>query len=127
MDKRSTLTSVDNDPEAQSIALKYLSHDPRIKIVCEDGGTWLQNNESQHYDFIFADAWPGKFSHLELSLNMLSIGGIYIIDDLLPQDNWPEGHAPRVQILMQEIESNLNLTSTCMAWASGLMLVTKTC
>ena len=127
MDKKSTLTSVDNDPEAQSIALKYLGHDPRIKFVCEDGGTWLEKNENQHYDFIFADAWPGKFSHLELLLNMLSIGGIYIIDDLLPQDNWPEGHAPRVLALMQEIESNPNLTSSRMAWASGLMLVTKIC
>jgi predicted O-methyltransferase YrrM len=127
MDKKSTLTSVDNDPEAQSIALKYLGHDPRIKFVCEDGATWLEKNESQHYDFIFADAWPGKFSHLELLLNMLSIGGIYIIDDLLPQDNWPEGHTPRVLALMQEIESNPNLTSSRMAWASGLMLVTKTC
>ena len=46
MDKKSTFTSVDNDPEAQSIALKYLGHDPRIKFVCEDGGTWLEKNES---------------------------------------------------------------------------------
>jgi len=27
---------------------------------------------------------------------MLSIGGIYIIDDLLPQDNWPEGHEEKL-------------------------------
>lgn len=127
MDERSILTSVDNDLEAQNIAKKYLGHDNRIKFECQDGGSWLKENQSQEYDFIFADAWPGKFSDLDLALETLSVGGIYIIDDLLPQENWPEGHAPKIPRLMQDLEGRKNLVSTRMNWASGLMLVVKLC
>lgn len=127
MDKYSTLTSVDNDPEAQEVARKHLGHDGRLTLICQDGASWLEENKTQKYDFIFADAWPGKFSHLDNALELLLLGGLYIIDDLLPQDNWPDGHAPKVPALMQELESNPNLISTRMAWASGLMLVTKVC
>jgi hypothetical protein len=50
---------------------------------------------------------------------------MYIIDDLLPQDNWPEGHAPRVAVLISQIENMPDFTSVRMEWASGLMLVIK--
>lgn len=125
MDKSSQLTSVDNDPKAQEIAITHLGNDPRLNIVCGDGATWLEENQDKLFDFIFADAWPGKFSHLELALNILKEGGIYVIDDLLPQDSWPDGHAPRVPELMRNIENMQGFTSVRMAWASGLMLVVK--
>lgn len=70
-------------------------------------------------------AWPGKFSHLKLALNLLAEGGIYIIDDLLPQANWPDGHAPKVPKLIAELESLVGFKTVQLAWASGLMLVTK--
>ena len=56
---------------------------------------------------------------------MLAVGGIYFVDDLLPQDNWPQGHAPKVPALMEKIESMPNFVSVRMAWASGLKLVTR--
>ena len=46
----------------------------------------------------------GEFSHLDEALELLSVGGIYFIDDLLPQPNWPEGHAPKVPALIDAIE-----------------------
>ena len=125
MDSHSELISVDNDPKAQGVAIAHLGKDPRLSIVCEDGVTWLENNQDRQFDIIFADAWPGKFSHLELALNLLTAGGIYLIDDLLPQESWPEGHAHKVPELMRKIESMRGFTSVRMAWASGLMLVVK--
>lgn len=104
MDKHSTLTSIDNDEGAQKVAINHLGSDPRLNVICKDGGTWLEENQANSYDFIFADAWPGKFSHIELALNVLGKGGIYLIDDLLPQKNWPDGHAPRVPELMSKLE-----------------------
>jgi len=56
------------------------------------------------FDLIYADAWPGKFTHLDRALSLLNRGGIYFIDDLLPQPNWPEGHAPRVPALIEDLE-----------------------
>jgi len=125
MDHRSRLTSVDNDPDAQAVAKSHLGSDPRLTLVCADGEAWLEENRDERFDFIFADAWPGKFLQLESALNLLDEGGFYLIDDLLPQDSWPEGHAPRVQELINEIEAMRGFTSVRMAWASGLMLVVK--
>lgn len=125
MDNQSTLVSVDNDKNAQSVALEHLGSDSRFKVICSDGGEWLVQNQDERYDFIFADAWPGKFSHLDLALNVLNKGGMYIIDDLLPQANWPEGHAPKVAELISQIENMPDFTSVRMEWASGLMVVIR--
>ncbi len=126
MDETSSLISVDNDEDVQKIARKYLNNDSRVEFVCKDGASWLERNQNEQFDFIFADAWPGKFTHLELALNILSVGGFYIIDDLLPQDSWPDGHAPKVPKLIADLESKTSLESVYINWASGLMLVTKT-
>ena len=53
------------------------------------------------------------------------LGGIYVIDDLLPQPNWPEGHAPKVPVLVDDIERRTGFTTVRLAWASGLMLVVR--
>jgi predicted O-methyltransferase YrrM len=125
MDGQATLVSIDNDSRAQHIAVEHLGGDTRLEIVCADAAEWLAENRQARYDLVFADAWPGKFSHLELALGLLIEGGIYVIDDLLPQQSWPEGHAPRVPALMREIESMPGFVTLRMAWASGLMLVVR--
>ena len=77
MDQQSFLVTVDNDSALQDVARKHLGHDPRIEFVCEDSGIWIEKNQRQQFDSIFADAWPGKFSHLDLVFDMLSVCGIY--------------------------------------------------
>jgi len=46
-------------------------------------------------------------------------------DDLLPQPNWPEGHAPKIPALIEIWKREAALCSR-LAWASGLMIVVKT-
>ena len=46
-----------------------------------DGAAFLEQAAPQQFDFIYADAWPGKFTRLDLALSLLRIGGIYFIDD----------------------------------------------
>ena len=125
MDGQSTLLSIDRDPQAQQIAKTHLGGDPRLELVCADAAGWLAENRRQLFDLVFADAWPGKFSQLELALGLLKKGGIYVIDDLLPQQSWPEGHAPRVPELVDRIEEMPGFATLRMAWASGLMLVVR--
>jgi hypothetical protein len=48
-----------------------------------------------------------------------------VIDDLLPQANWPEGHAPKVPALIDDIERRREFATVRLAWASGLMLVVR--
>ena len=50
---------------------------------------------------------------------------LYLIDDLLPQDNWPEGHAPKVPALVDDLERRREFATVRLAWASGLMLVVR--
>jgi predicted O-methyltransferase YrrM len=125
MDANSRLLTVDNDSAAQAIAREVLGADPRIHFLCQDGGAYLAAAQHERYDFIFADTWPGKFTDLHLALNLLKIGGLYVIDDLLPQANWPDDHAPRVPALLRQLEEHSDLFVVKMAWASGVAIATK--
>jgi predicted O-methyltransferase YrrM len=125
MDAASRLVSVDTDSQVLEIATRNLGQDARVTFHLGDGGTFLEN-ATQQYDLIYADAWPGKFTHLDRALSLLALGGIYVIDDLLPQPNWPEGHAPRVPVLIQDLEHRPGFVATKLAWASGLMILVRT-
>ncbi len=124
MDARSHLDSVDNDFAVQTVARRRLANDPRVTFHLADGGEFLMTARAP-YDLIYADAWPGKFSHLDAALSLLRAGGMYVIDDLLPQPNWPADHAPKVSQLITELESRPGFESTSLAWSSGIMIVVR--
>ena len=125
MDSASTLDTVDTDPEVVAVARRHLHSDERVTFHVMDGAAFPQDQNSLQFDLIYADAWPGKFSHLTEALSLLRPGGIYVIDDLLPQPNWPTGHAPKVPALIDDIERRGEFSSVRLAWASGLMLVVR--
>jgi predicted O-methyltransferase YrrM len=125
MDDASRLESVDSDPEAQEVARRHLGDDRRVTFHLQDAAAFLDQPHPHGFDLIFADAWPGKFPHREAALSRLRSGGIYVIDDLLPQPNWPEGHGDRVTALIADLESRRDLVAVTLAWASGLMIVVR--
>src|SRR5438093_2294019 len=126
MDAGSRLDSVDNDAAVSAVARRHLGHDSRVTFHLSDGAQFLSRIAQERFDFIYADTWPGKFTHLDLALSLLRPGGIYLVDDLLPQPSWPDGHAPKVPALITELESRMGFVSTKLAWASGLMVLVKT-
>lgn len=125
MDQGSTLVSLDNDETLLSIAKENLGIDRRLTLICTDGGDWIRKNNRQKFSFIFADTWPGKYTHLEETLEMLETGGLYIIDDMLPQANWPDGHADKVANLLSYMDEREDLVLTKMGWASGIVIAVK--
>jgi predicted O-methyltransferase YrrM len=125
MDEASRLDSVDSDAAVQEVARRHLGDDRRVVFHTIDGGHFLERARQSQFDFIYADAWPGKYSHLDRALSLLRPGGIYLIDDLLPQANWPEGHAAKVPVLIADLEARQGFLSTKLAWASGLMMVVR--
>lgn len=125
MDADSSLVSLDNESTYQSIAERILGNDARLKLVCTDAGSWLEENENQRFDLIFADAWPGKYANLDATLRSLSVGGLYVIDDMLPQPNWPAGHGDNVDKLVADLESRNDLHIVKMAWSTGILIATK--
>jgi predicted O-methyltransferase YrrM len=125
MDATSKLDSVDSDASVMEIARRHLGHDSRVTFHLADGAQFLSEARTQ-YDLIFADTWAGKFNNLDEALALLRVGGIYFIDDLLPQPNWPEDHAPKVPALISDLEGRQNCEVTKLDWASGLMIVVRT-
>ena len=59
------------------------------------------------------------------SLSLLRSGGFYIVDDLLPQPSWPDGHAPRIPEFLNALERRDGFNVTRLVWSTGLVIATK--
>jgi predicted O-methyltransferase YrrM len=125
MDSESSLVSIDNEPSYQAVAQRMLGNDERLELICTEAGSWLESNQDQKFDLIFADAWPGKYANLDAALNMLATGGLYVIDDMLPQPNWPDGHGHNVDQLVSDLEGRTDLNTVKLAWSTGILIATK--
>lgn len=126
-DAASRLVTVELEPEFSALARSQVV-DGRVEWVVADGGPWLEAQRvggSASFDLVFADTWPGKFTHLDEALSLLTPGGLYLVDDLRPQRNWPEGHQVRVDQLVHELRARPDLATATVEWASGVMVCTK--
>lgn len=125
MDDKSQFISIDNDPKLTEIVRDFFKLDHRVNILCQDGAEWIRNYSGDKFDLIFADAWPGKYSDLNETLSLLKVGGIYIIDDMDEQPNWPEGHAEKAVKLVEQLENHTDFTLTKLNWSTGIIIMTK--
>lgn len=126
MDADARLETVDTDAVVVAVARRHLAADSRVTFHVTDGVEFIGKSPQAQFDLIYADAWPGKFTHLDETLSLLRVGGIYVIDDLLPQPNWPEGHASKVPALVESLERRSGFATVKLSWASGLMLAVRT-
>ena len=123
--KDSKITSIDNDPDLIERVSEVLLPNSCLELVCADGGKWLETHPEEKFDLIFADAWPGKYSHLERALDALKAGGIYLVDDLLPQPNWPDGHEEKVVGFIKNLEARKDFAVLKMHWSTGVLMAVK--
>ena len=125
MDGESSLISIDTDPEVQGEAKELLGGDRRLTLLNEDAAVFMRNQPKHSFDLIFADAMPGKYDLFEEAFGMLQNGGFYLIDDMLPQPNWPAGHAERVDDFINMLENRNDLVITKMNWSTGIIIAVK--
>lgn len=125
MDYNSSLISIDNEPAFLEIAKRFLGNDNRLNLIPTDGGKWVEENKQQKFDYIFADTWHGKYLLLDEVLSMLNKGGLYIIDDMLPQPNWPDGHQEKAIKLITYLETRNDLFLTKQVWTTGIIIAVK--
>ncbi|MFD6531205.1 O-methyltransferase [Streptomyces sp. NPDC060184] len=125
MDRSAALTTVELDPAVQDVGRELLGADPRVTFVTEDGGTWLDAYGGALFDLVFADTWPGKFTHLGRALDLVAPGGIYLIDDLLPLPDRPAEHTAAVRRLLAGLEEREDFRCVRLAWASGLLMAVR--
>jgi len=125
MDSASHVISIDNSELYLAIAKKHFAGYSSVNIINQDANDWIKNNQNKRFDLIFADAWPGKYESLNETLNLLKVGGLYIIDDMLPQPNWPDGHQDNVNKLVSYLDTRTDLRLTRMGWSTGLIIAAK--
>jgi predicted O-methyltransferase YrrM len=125
MDIGSTLISVDNDGEVQRVANDSLGDDGRLTLVKSGGLEFLRDQTAESFDFVFADAMPGKYEGLDSALAVVKLGGFYVIDDMLPQPNWPNGHADKVPVLIDKLAANHSFEMLPLVWASGVVVAVR--
>jgi hypothetical protein len=77
----------------------HLAADARVAFVHTDAADFLQQAEGH--------------------------GGVYVIDDMDPQPNWPPGHATKVAGLLARLEADARLRITKLTWASGIVIALK--
>jgi len=124
MDERSSLVSIENNALLIEVAKKYIT-DSRVAWVLTDAYEWILNYHGPRFDFIFADAMPGKYDLFEETIGFLNRGGLYIIDDMLAQPNWPAGHEEKVENFINQMEERDDLHITKLNWSTGIMIVVK--
>ena len=130
MDASSRLITVDREERHASVARRFLGSDPRVTFRLMSGMDFIISMREQDstFDLIFADMQPGKFSLLEETLQLLTISGIYAVDDLLPLPEWSEEHAPRVVQLLttfEYLERQGDLRVARLNWSTGILIAVK--
>ncbi|HLH60634.1 MAG TPA: class I SAM-dependent methyltransferase [Ktedonobacteraceae bacterium] len=127
MDAHSRLITVDRNEGHTAIARRFLGHDSRLTFVTMDGGAFIDSMREQGrtFDFIFADMQPGKYQHLDETLQLLAPGGLYVVDDLLISSSWEEAHLTRVYRLISTLENRTDLRVTKLNWSVGLLIAAK--
>lgn len=121
----SKLVSVDMDEEAMKIAKNFLDSDERVNFITGDGLEFLKTQKDKTFDFIFADTYPGKFVYLEETLNLLKPNGLYIVDDMRPQEDWPEDWFPVAAKGLEDLKKVKSLKRASFDYASGLIAFIK--
>jgi predicted O-methyltransferase YrrM len=125
MDAGAELTSIDTDANVQEVARQALSADRRLTLICGDALFFLAHQPAASYDFVFADAMPGKYENLAEALAVVKPGGFYVIDDMLPQVHWPKDHASRVEQLLADMARHPGFETTNLTWASGIVVAVR--
>ena len=124
MDQQTRLLTIENNAALWEIAKEQVA-DPRIEFLLVDGYKWLKEYQGEKFDMIFADAMPGKYDLFEETIQLLKTGGMYVIDDMLPQPNWPDGHAEKADAFIHMLELRKDLILTKLKWSTGIIIAVK--
>jgi predicted O-methyltransferase YrrM len=126
MDADARLVSIDVDATTSAVAARHLGDDPRLTLVVEDAEAWLHKDGHGRFDLIFADAIPGKYQAFEAAWRLLATGGFYVVDDMLPQPDWPEDHVARAAALLDHLRARPNCRLVHLDWSGGIVIAART-
>ncbi len=79
--------TVDDNPERASHVASLFRDHPQVHVVT---GDWTDALIHGPFRLIFADAKPAKTSGAEAVIAAAAPGGLIVLDDLSPEEYWPE-------------------------------------
>jgi predicted O-methyltransferase YrrM len=83
----SRLITIEVDPIRARAASELFAGAPNVTVI---HGDWSEILPHGPFGFLFADATGAKQERVDRLLNMLTIGGMLLIDDLTPEELWPD-------------------------------------
>ena len=99
------LDSVESDQALIEVARQAIGGDKRLRLHNRLGEEFIDEAlETDGYDLIFADTWPGKYFLLDEVLRMVKPGGLYVVDDMNRRDDWPDGHEEKARSLLAYLQ-----------------------
>jgi len=125
MDAEAGLVTIEIHPEAADISREMLGDDDRADVISADAVDWLTAYNGPPFDLIFVDTTILKFERRDLLVANLAPGGLFVADDLRPQEAWTERHHALVPQFLREIVMEPNLVVTLMDWASGVTVAAR--
>ena len=126
MDADTRLVSIDVDAANSAVAARHLGDDSRLTLVVEDGEAWLHKQGHGRFDLIFADAIPGKYQAFEAAWRLLATGGFYVVDDMLPEPDWPDDHVSRAAALLDHLRTRSDCRLVRLDWSGGIVIAART-
>ncbi|MES2538505.1 MAG: methyltransferase domain-containing protein [Pseudomonadota bacterium] len=125
MDSISYLAAVDNDEAKLALLRQRLGKDPRLTIACADGDVFLRAARGQRFDFIFANTCSGKYRLLDETLALLNPGGLYVINGMSPQPDWPESGREKNRVLLARLEQRSDIRLAKFAGDTDVIVAIK--
>ena len=120
------LDSVENDEVLIKVAREVLGGDPRLRLHNSLGEEFINDAlEAEGYDLVFADTWPGKYFLLDEALRLVRSGGVYVVDDMNPIIDWPDGHAEKARNLLTHLECLKGWTFSYYTFGTGIGIAQK--
>jgi predicted O-methyltransferase YrrM len=91
------LVTIEVDTERADAARSALAADPRIEVL---RGDWRELLPLGPFRLLFVDGGQAKASTVDLFAEALGAGGVIVLDDLTPVEQWPaewRGHPDLVR------------------------------
>ena len=122
----STLTTLEANARNSQIAQGHLGNDKRIRFVVRDAGLWLEEAPSNWFDLIFADSPEGKYAHFGDALRTLTVGGIYVVDDMRRKTDGTDEYLAPAMHLIELLTHRPDFVTTLMTdFATGILMAVK--
>jgi predicted O-methyltransferase YrrM len=111
------------DPKLAEAAAEIFAGDDQVEVKSAD---WSTLREAGPFSLIFLDAREPKDSGVDTVVDLVSPGGIVVLDDFTPCESWPPIYAGRVDTLREQWLTDERFTAVEVMVASDASVLIAT-